>query len=85
MIVTPLEFFYARRQELLDQMTAQITDREEERRIRHKSDILKRGGVGPLREIDRRIRRANQLFLRKSAGGRAGAVAFIQAQIEGWT
>jgi hypothetical protein len=40
MIVTPLEFFYARRQELLDQMTAQITDREEERRIRHKSDIL---------------------------------------------
>ena len=40
MIVTPLEFFYARRRELLDQMTAQITDREEERRIRHKSDVL---------------------------------------------
>ena len=40
MIVMPLEFFYARRRELLDQMTAQITDREEERRIRHKSDVL---------------------------------------------
>ena len=40
MIVTPLEFFYARRRELLDQMTAQGIGGVEERGIRDGSDAL---------------------------------------------
>ena len=38
MIVTPLEFFYARRRELLDQMTAQEIGGGEEDNIRDGSD-----------------------------------------------
>ncbi len=40
MIVTPLEFFYALRRELLDQMTAQGIGSAEEQGIRDGSDAL---------------------------------------------
>ena len=40
MIVTPLEFFYARRRELLDQVTAQGIGGVEEQGIREGSDAL---------------------------------------------
>ncbi len=40
MIVTPLEFFYARRRELLDQVTAQGIGDAEEQGIREGSDAL---------------------------------------------
>lgn len=40
MIVTPLEFFYARRRELLDQVTAQGIGDVEEQGIREGSNAL---------------------------------------------
>ena len=40
MIVTPLEFFYARRKELLDRMTAPDIGSGEEQNLTDKSDAL---------------------------------------------